>query len=286
MLGRNRPHRLAAAASRAGPRCPAARLPKPAEPWVNSRPGPLLLEHAAGRAAARRVREQRGGQVVPGALRDDRVDPVVVGGGQQREPAAVGRAGDAHPRIARMVQQHPRLPGQPADQLLDVLDLVVRRVERDLPGGPAEAARRPGRAPRTRPGPATRPPGRTAYLVSPNPCASRIAGTRPWPGGVKKRGVEHHVLVVARPVRHGDPQVPHPDGRRAAGDDEAGHHRGGHQDRGHHRGQDAPAPAPQVHTRTVATRRHCPGPAASRRQHPVGWLGHARTFMHNSGRSA
>lgn len=27
--------------------------------------------------------------------------------------------------------------------------------------------------------------GRTASLVSPNPCASRIAGTRPPPGGVK-----------------------------------------------------------------------------------------------------
>src|SRR6185369_16359231 len=59
---------------------------------------PLPLEHPVARGGALGgVREQRGGQVVPGDLRDDRVDPAVVGRGQQRDPAAVGRARDADP---------------------------------------------------------------------------------------------------------------------------------------------------------------------------------------------
>src|SRR5215470_10305982 len=104
-------------------------------------PRPLLLEHPVARGGALGgVREQRGGQVVPGDLRDDRVDPAVVGRGQQRDPAAVGRAGDADPWVAGAVEPHPGLLGQPADQLLGVLDLIVRRVQRDLAGGGAEPA--------------------------------------------------------------------------------------------------------------------------------------------------
>src|SRR6185437_14390782 len=103
---------------------------------------PLPLEHPVARGGALGgVREQRGGQVVPGDLRDDRVDPAVVGRGHQRNPAAVGRARDADPWVAGPVDAYPARASSSASP-------------------------------------------RTEFLVPPNPCATRIAGTRPEPGGV------------------------------------------------------------------------------------------------------
>ena len=100
-------------------------------------PRPLLLVHA-GNARRGSVREQRGDEAVPGDGRHDRVHPPVVGGGEQGDPTAVGGSGEPHPRVVRPVKQHPRLAGEPGDELLDVEHLVVGGVEGDLAGGVAE----------------------------------------------------------------------------------------------------------------------------------------------------
>ena len=126
-----------------------------AQPGGEEHPGPAALEHTVrGEGAARRGvdrRRRRGGsvgeqgltQVVPGDHRGDRVDPAVVAGEQQRQRAAVGRTGDADPRIAGPVQQHLGAGGQPVEQALRVGDLVVGRVEPDLPAARTEPAGRP-----------------------------------------------------------------------------------------------------------------------------------------------
>ena len=204
--GSGRTGRLADRGHRAAPG-PGCGMRSPAAPLGESRPAHCLLEHAAppGRRR-RRVREQRGGQVVPGALGDDGVDPVVVGGGEERDPAAVGGAGDPDPRIARVVEQDPGLAGEPGDELLDVLDLVVGRVQPDLPGRGAETPARTRSARRIRPAPGPRPAGgRRPWSHRIHAPAGRLAA-----GRARRReeaGVEHHVLVVARPVDDGDAQV-------------------------------------------------------------------------------
>ena len=234
----------------------------------------MPLEHAAGRAATSAVREQRGGQVVPGALGDDGVDPVVVGGGQQGDPAAVGGAGDPDPRIAPVVQQHPGLAGEPGDELLDVLDLVVGRVQPDLPGRGAEP-----RADQVRTANPARARssacGRTASLVSPKPCASRTAGTRHAARRREETGVNDDVLVAARPVHDGDAHVA--DGQRGGlaqrdrEDDARRHQRGG----GHGRDDDLRSREADAHPckdasnhrgMLRAARAAAPAPGAPRRQ--------------------
>lgn len=88
--------------------------------------------------------EQRRGEGVPGDLRRDRVDPLVVGGSQQRQRPAVGGAGDADPRVARRVQEHVVPPGQPVQQRRDVGHLEAGVVQPDLPGAGPEPAGGPG----------------------------------------------------------------------------------------------------------------------------------------------
>jgi hypothetical protein len=117
--------------------------------------GPALLEHAVGgeRAGGRgarrrqrgrgRVRDQALREVVVGDHRGDRVDALVRAGQQQRERAAVGRAGDGHLRVAARVGGHLVLRDEPVDQAARVGDLAVRVVEPDLAGALAEPARGP-----------------------------------------------------------------------------------------------------------------------------------------------
>ena len=232
----------------------------------------MPLEHAAGRAATSAVREQRGGQVVPGALGDDGVDPVVVGGGQEGDPAAVGGAGDPDPRIAPVVQQHPGLAGEPGDELLDVLDLVVGRVQPDLPGRGAEPPGGPGQDGESGPRQVL---GLRADGVLGLPEAMRQQDGRP-PAAAGRReetGVNDDVLVAARPVHDGDAHVA--DGQRGGlaqrdrEDDARRHQRGG----GHGRDDDLRSQKPaHTHARTLAITAACsgrPGPPL-RPGHPLG----------------
>src|SRR5690606_6660228 len=103
---------------------------------VDEDAGPQLLEHAA--------REQRVGEVEVGDGRGDRVDPVVVSGGEQGDGAAVGAAGHADARVAVLVELDLGPAGQPVEQPGDVGDLALGVVQPDLPGGLPEAARGPG----------------------------------------------------------------------------------------------------------------------------------------------
>ena len=221
----------------------------------------MPLEHATGRAAAGAVREQRGGQVVPGALGDDGVDPVVVGGGEERDPAAVGGAGDADPRIARVVDQDPGLAGEPGDELLDVLDLVVGRVQPDLPGRGAESPRGPGQDGESGPRQVL---GLQADGVLGLPESMRQQDG--WqPAAARRReeaGVDDDMLVVARPVHDGDAHVA--DGQRG-GLAERGREadaRRQQRDGRHDRGDDLRSQKPaQAHARTLAMTTACSGPA-------------------------
>jgi hypothetical protein len=84
--------------------------------------------------------EQRGGQGVPGDLRRDRVDPVVVGSTQQRERPAVGATRDADARIAVPVEEDLVAVGEDVDQRREISDLVAGIVQADLAGAGAESA--------------------------------------------------------------------------------------------------------------------------------------------------
>ena len=219
----------------------------------------MPLEHAAGRAAAGAVREQRGGQVVPGALGDDGVDPVVVGGGEERDPAAVGGAGDPDPRIARVVEQDPGLASEPGDELLDVLDLVVGRVQPDLPGRGAESPRGPGQDGESGPRQVL---GLRADGVLGLPESMRQQDG--WqPAAARRReeaGVDDDMLVVARPVHDGDAHVA--DGQRGglAQRDREADARRQQRDGRHDRDDDLrPQKPAQSHARTLAMTAACSG---------------------------
>ena len=134
-----------------------ARAPTRGEARREEHAGPAPLEDAVrGEGAARRgvgrqrpgsrggVREQGLAEVVPRDHRCQRVHPRVVAREQQGERPAVRPARDAHPGIARAVLHHLGTGGQPVHERAGVRDLVVRRVERDLPPAGAEPARRPG----------------------------------------------------------------------------------------------------------------------------------------------
>src|SRR6266700_3343997 len=54
--------------------------PEADRPPSEKQAGPLPFEDAILRPAGCRVREQRGRQVMPGDLRDDRIDPMVITG--------------------------------------------------------------------------------------------------------------------------------------------------------------------------------------------------------------
>ena len=100
----------------------------PAQPDLNTPSGanaPWAGVSTGSGAVDGGVREQGLPQVVPGDHRGQRVHPAVVPGQQQREGAAVGAAGDAHPRIAGPVQNHLGSRGQPVDQRSRVGHLVV-----------------------------------------------------------------------------------------------------------------------------------------------------------------
>src|SRR5207249_3041642 len=99
---------------------------------AEEQPGPHLLEHPGGRPGTGGLREERVAQVVPGDLGHDRVDPLVVAGRHQGEPAAVRTADYGHPRITGRVGADLRSGGQPVDQALGVAYLPVRAVQVDL----------------------------------------------------------------------------------------------------------------------------------------------------------
>jgi hypothetical protein len=122
-------------------------------PHAEEQPGPQPLEDAGTRGLGRDcggsgIRlaglggEEGCGERVPGDLRRDRVDPVVVRGAEQRGRTAVGAARDAHPRVTLRVELHLVPVGQEVDQGGEVGDLVARVVQPDLPGAPAEATGR------------------------------------------------------------------------------------------------------------------------------------------------
>ncbi len=245
------------------PRCPrpaGPRLSRPrparASPGGEQQARPLPLEHAiSGTAACCRVREQCCCQVVPGTLGDDRVDAVVMRGGQQRDPAAVGVPGDADPRVARVVQQHLRLRGQPAGQSLNVLHLVVGGVEGDLPGRRPKAPCRPrqNREPGLGEGFRLRP---HVVLCLAEPVRQQDRGHPPGPGRREERRVQNHVLVIVRPVGDADPHVPGGDRPRSARRGDAPGHRRCRHDDGDaraHRARPPPArpqPAHQLPTQS------------------------------------
>lgn len=88
--------------------------------------------------------EQRRGERVPGDLRCDRVDAVVVGGAEQGQRTAVRGAGDADPRVAVGVLDDVVALGEDVDQRGEVGDLVAGVVQPDQAGALAEPARREG----------------------------------------------------------------------------------------------------------------------------------------------
>ncbi len=86
--------------------------------------GPAALE--------RLVLVQRSVEAVVGDRRHDRIDPLVVGGRDQLDAAAVRHADHAHPRIARPVEQDFGLVGEPADDGRHVTALEIGGVELQL----------------------------------------------------------------------------------------------------------------------------------------------------------
>ena len=116
------------------------------QPLVDAGIGVLRRRRHRLRAvgAAGLGREERRGQRVPGDLRRDGVDAVVVGRAQQGQRPAVGASGDPDPRVAVAVELDLVTLGQQVDQRRQVGDLVAGVVQPDLPGALAEAARRVG----------------------------------------------------------------------------------------------------------------------------------------------
>src|SRR6266536_567282 len=225
---------------------------------------PLPFEHAVVWPPASAVGEQRGGQVVPCALGDDGVDPVVIGAGQERDSPAVGSPCDPDPRIARMVQQHLRLAGEPADELLDVLHLVVGRVQPNLPGRGTEPPRGPGQYDEA--GPRQVLGLRADGVLGPPESMRQQHGRHPAvPRRREEAGVEHNPLVSRRPVHHGDVHVA--DGRRRGPGqrDREGNARC-HQCDGHDpRDDDLRSRKPaQTHARTLAITAACSEPTEPR----------------------
>ena len=74
----------------------------------------------------------------------DGVDPVVVGGAEQGQRAAVGTAGHPDPGVAVAVELHVVPVGEQVDQRGEVGDLEPRVVQPDLAGAATESARRVG----------------------------------------------------------------------------------------------------------------------------------------------
>ena len=125
-----------------GHRSDAEEQPRP-QPLVDAGVGVLRRggdrSRVVDRAGLRR--EERGGQGVPGDLRGDRVDAVVVAGAEQGQRPAVGAARDADPGVAVAVLQDLVALGQQVEQGGEVGDLVAGVVQPDLPGAAAEPAR-------------------------------------------------------------------------------------------------------------------------------------------------
>ena len=169
MSARNRPQVsaccTAAGSTRGGveARGRCRRRPRPAErveqatggrrarPEEQARPQPLVDAGVAvlgGGGHGLRVdlaglgREEGRRQRVPGDLRRDGVDAVVVGGAEEGQRSPVRAARDADPRIAGAVELHVVALGEPVDQGREVGDLVPRVVQPDLAGAAAEAAGR------------------------------------------------------------------------------------------------------------------------------------------------
>ena len=72
---------------------------------------------------------ERGEQRVPGDRRGDRVDALVDRRGDELDPARVGDAVHADPRVARLVELRLGLLGEPVDQRRDVAALDVLGVD-------------------------------------------------------------------------------------------------------------------------------------------------------------
>ena len=180
---------------------------------------------------------------------------MIVGGGEQGDPAAVGRASDPDPRIARVVEQHPGLARQPGDELLDVGYLVVGRVQPDLAGGGAKTARRPGQD--REPGPRQRLGLRLdSGLGLPEPVCEQHGGEPSVACGREERGVEKDPLAATRPVHDRDTDVANGERRwpvQRDSQDDAGPGQGGH---GGHRNHDPCSRTPsQTHDKDASNAR-------------------------------
>src|SRR5690606_8107612 len=142
---------------------------------------------------------------------------------------------------------------QPVDELADVLDLVVRGVERDLPGGAAESAGGPGEH---RVAAGGEPLGGRAHalLAAAEPVGEEHRGGGAARGGREEGRIEPHPLIAGGAVHHGDGDVRPGDGPR--GGPQRPQQRTGHQDRqGDRRRQGAPS-ARECHA-VHATDRPC-----------------------------
>jgi len=163
---------------------------------------------------------------------------VVVAGGQQRDRPAVRHAGDADARIAGRVELHLGAVGQPVDQLADVGDLAVLRVQPDLTAGVAEAARRPGEHRVAVPGEGF---GLTAYVVL--AAAEAVADEHRGSASAAARGEVRGVQAYAAGA--GEHRVGAVHGRITGRRRRTDRHSPCHQNRERRRpGQPLPAPRP------------------------------------------
>ncbi|HVX44452.1 MAG TPA: hypothetical protein VHC49_11230 [Mycobacteriales bacterium] len=105
--------------------------------------------------------------------------------------------------VAPVVQDDVVAPGQPVDQALDVLDLVIRGIQLDPAGGLAEAAGAEGEDGVSVPG---QPPRLLAQIaLRAAESVRQDDGRLPLrTGRPVERGVQAYPLVAVRPVGDGD----------------------------------------------------------------------------------
>ncbi|ESU47784.1 hypothetical protein P376_4235 [Streptomyces sp. HCCB10043] len=187
-------------------------------------PGPELLEDPVG--------EEGVGEVPVGDDGGDGVDALVVPGGEQRDGPAVGGPGETDPGVALAVQLHLGPGRQPVDEPGDVLDLVVRVVEGDLPAGLPEAASRPGQH-GVSVGGQLLGLGPDVVLAAAEPVPDEHGGPLTGTLGTEVRGVDRH------PVHAQDPVLALHGGRAVVGDGGPGAAAHEHGERGADRGPPA-----------------------------------------------
>ncbi|CAM5465380.1 hypothetical protein STANM309S_01275 [Streptomyces tanashiensis] len=118
----------------------------------------------------------------------------------REDRAAVGGAGDADARVARLVEEDFGAGREPVDQLPHVRDLVVGVVEADLAGGGAEAAGGPGEHGVALAGEVLGL-GADVVLGAAEAVAEEDRGAPAVSGAGEVRGVEPYPVDVEHPVR-------------------------------------------------------------------------------------